>query len=171
VFGCLSLAYLREFSYYIPLDVPSPISYLPNGYWDEVLYIRKDFVDIYGRTFILRKEGHAYGAYNGYSFDTPENVMKYFDDHLANNGWKPISDLHAFYKCQDGLPEKKYIPELYYEEYIKVGDDPENTSKKICVAIIPMQRNSWETYDTFRVILISSQYSPLTEFLEAFRRM
>lgn len=168
----LALVYLHEFFYYIPLDIPSPISYLPNGYWDEVLYIRSDFVDEYGRVFILRKETDAYGMNQGYSFDASENVMKYFRDQLADKGWFPSPyNMLSIYKCRYGLPEKKYISDLYAEEYIKIGDDPEKTNRKICVAIIREERNSWEDYDTFRVILISSQYSPFTEFLEAFRRM
>ncbi len=114
VFGFLSLACFREFSDYIPLDIKSPISYLPNGDWSEILYITKHFVDEYGKVFILRKEGDAHGVINDYSFDTPENVMKYFSDYLTNDDWIS-STTNDFYKCQYGLPEKEYVAKLYYQ--------------------------------------------------------
>jgi hypothetical protein len=168
VTGCLLLAILREFSYYIPLDIPAPLSYLPNGQWDTTEYIRKDFVDEYGRVFILRKEGRAYGSKDGYSFDNPEHTLKYFSDYLLNEKWAP-ANISEDYKCEYGLPEKEFVPGIKYEEYLKIGDDPDRASRKICVAIIKEQQLYWENYDGFKVILISIQYSPLTSIYESFR--
>jgi len=166
----LLFGYFYETASYIPLDIPSPISYLPNGYWGKISYTTQHFVDEYGRVLISRKEGVAYGSYKGYSFDTPEKVMAYFHDNLSERDWVPSNSSDYYTTCRYGLPEKEYVDELYYEEYIKIGDDPQSTNSKICVVIINKRRLSWEDFDTYKVVLISSRYSPITEFLDRFRR-
>jgi hypothetical protein len=97
--------------------------------------------------------------------------MNYFKDYLAKEGWKPVrSHLVPFYKCQDGLPEKEYVSNMVFEQYMRKGADIGKSDEKICVAVIPMDREEGETQNSFRVILISSRYSLRTRFLESFRR-
>lgn len=168
VFGCLFLICFREFLNYVLLDVPSPISYLPNGDWSKVLYTTRYFVDEYGKVFMLRKEGLAYGSNNGYLFDAPEHVMEYFNDYLVDDNWVLLSE-SEFDRCQDELPEKDYVSDLYYREYVKKGDDPLKTNRRVCLAVVAQEWYLDENESTFKVILVSSQYSPLTEFFEAFR--
>lgn len=169
ILAFLLFGYYLESSRYIPINIPSPLSNLPNGDWNEIHYITKYFVDEYGKILILRKDGLAYGTYKGYTFDTPENVLSYFHDYFENMGWVP-SDSSPKNSCQYGLPEKDYIDDLSYEEYMKAKDDPVNANEKICVAVIKRQRYSWEDHAVFKVVVISSKYSPITEFLEELRK-
>jgi hypothetical protein len=167
-FCVLFLLYFYENTNYFSVNVPTPLSDLPNGKEWRELYILQNFVDEYGKVLILRKEGRAHGTFGSYSFDTLENTLRYFDDHITRQNWIR-STVDPIYQCQYGLPEKKYATPIIFQEYIKSGDDPEKATRKICVAIIALERLTWESEDTFEVILISLRYSPFTEFLEAFR--
>ena len=94
--------------------------------------------------------------------------MEYFNDYLVSDGWVLLKG-NEFYTCKDELPEKEYIPDLYYKEYVKKGDDPYETNRRVCVAVIPQEWYLHKDESKFKVVLVSSQYSPLTEFFEAFR--
>ncbi len=170
LFFFLIAGYFHETASYIRLDIPSPISYLPNGDWDKATYSTQHFTDEYGRVLIVRKEGRAYGSFDDYTFDTLENVAQYFRDNLSTRGWKPSNSSSFYNTCIYGLPEKAYSDELYYEEYIKVEDNSEYPNEKVCVAIVQEERFEREDHNTYKAVLISSKYSPITAFLESFRR-
>lgn len=125
---------MLEKSRYIKLEIPSPISDLPNGGWSYSEYsTRMPDTLSSGGYYIWRQETRAYGSHDIYKFDTIENVVAYFRDWLATYGWMPV-DVPSPCNKLPGYSGYSNTEGAYFE-YRKAGVDPFRVGPKVCLAV------------------------------------
>lgn len=157
---------ILEYPRFIELDIPSPMSHLPNGDWHNTAYTTLVSEGSYQRYFIWRREGSAFGRNNLYNFDTKDDVLNYFEVKLGEKGWFKTKDLNNFYKCPIVFPDltSSLKNDVLIEQFNRRNEDPYVAWDYVCVLI---QGFPLENQEHFTVVLASLRTSPWTYFINA----
>jgi hypothetical protein len=163
---CGGLFFVIEAPRFTRVPISSPISYLPNGDWGQKDYIVRIYQGEYNREFILRMESFAYGSAPDRNLTSADGVMQYFSSNLGQFGWD-LAHPAAAGNCTDVVPEVLQVASMCpLAEFVRKGEQPEQASERICLAIIP---EDWPLGEVYRVVFVTRRYSPLTEFLRKSR--
>ena len=112
---------LIEYPRFIELDIPSPMSYLPNGGWYYTAYTTLVTQESYQRYFIWRRDGRAYGKSDSFNFDSEANVLSFFEGESEHGPLCPSCAETLTSISPDGEYELKdeFKGKIVYNDYVE----------------------------------------------------
>lgn len=148
---CILGYWFLEMPRYVILKIP-----LTGTGWYVTEYSTKIWRSDSNRYFQWRKGINIYGTIPGYSFDSLDQVFKYFDDNLAERKWSRYEGLEV---CSR-VPESNFLEDNKNIFEYRKKNDVEGIGPRVCLAI--WEEEPYQMHSVFNVVLQTENPSFLT---------